>query len=73
MLGERSHHADGYAVVLTLHRDDLVTAGLSKKEAKNISDEKLIEISEKLGEALLECGYWDCLGGVLEYFKMRGK
>lgn len=67
MLGERSKHADDHALVLTVSREDLVAAGLQQEDAEHITDETLIDIAEKLGEALLECGYWECLKGVLEY------
>ena len=73
MLGEHSRHADGYALVSTLHRDDLVTAGLTVDKANSISDEKLIVIADKLGDALLDCGYWDCLSGVLDHFGIKRK
>lgn len=73
MLGQLSEHTNGYALVLTLHREDLVTAGLTVDKANSISDEKLIVIADKLGSALLDCGYWDCLSGVLDYFGMKRK
>lgn len=54
-----------YALVLTLHRDDLVAAGLSEKLRDTIDWNTLEEIANKLSDALLDNGYWDCLSTII--------
>ena len=55
-----------YALVLMLHRDDLVMAGLPEKLKDKIDDGTLEEIAEKLGGAILDTAYWDCLRAIIE-------
>lgn len=54
-----------YALVLTLHRDDLVAAGLPEKLKDTIDRDTLEEIANKLSNALLNNGYWDCLSTII--------
>ena len=50
-----------FACVLTLHRDDLVSVGVSEECAALVKDDILEEIASKLGKAILDTSYWDCL------------
>lgn len=54
-----------YALVLTLHRDDLVAAGLPEELRDTVTWDTLEEIANKLSDALLVNGYWDCLSTII--------
>ena len=55
-------------IVNTVCKEDLKKY-LSDKQIEKLSDEDMSRIAEKLGNALMDCGYWDCLNGVIDYFK----
>ena len=57
---------DEYALVLTLHRNDLVQAGLPESLKSQISDSDLEAIADELGDALLSTAYDDCLRAIIE-------
>lgn len=66
LLGLGPHHNKEFALVLTIHRDDLVRAGLPRGLAEKVEDDALIEIGEQLGSSLTELGgYWDRLESIL--------
>lgn len=73
MLGTRESLNDEFALVLTVHRDDLVSAGLPEKLKNKVNDSTLVEIAGKLGEALLDCGYWTCLTTIIQDMKLEKK
>lgn len=50
-----------YAMVLSLHRDDIINCGISAEVAAKIDDDLLSEIAERLGDVLLKIGYWEVL------------
>lgn len=54
-----------FACVLTLHRDDLVQAGLPERLIDRIDNDKLEEIADKLGDALLDDVYWISLSTII--------
>lgn len=54
-----------FACVLTLHRDDLISAGVPEKDAAGITDDTLEDIASRLGEAILDTSYWDCLNTII--------
>ena len=60
-----------YALVLKLHRDDLVHAGLPERLKDKIDDSTLEEIADKLSDALLDCGYWECLGTIISDMELE--
>lgn len=65
LLGLEPYHTKEFALVLTVHRDDLAEAGLPKGLAEKVSDDTLMKIGEELGEALVESGFWDCLRSLI--------
>lgn len=65
LLGLEPYHTKEFALVLTVHRDDLVEAGLPKGLAEKVDDNTLMKIGEELGEALVETAYWDCLRSLI--------
>lgn len=54
-----------FACVLTLHRDDLVEAGLPEEMKDKIDDSTLEEIADKLSDALLDSVYWISLSTII--------
>lgn len=71
MLGMRDSLNDEFALVLAVHRDDLVRAGLPQKFKDKIDDSTLWEIADKLSDALLDCAYWDCLTTIIQDMKLE--
>ena len=60
-----------YALVLKLHRDDLVQAGLPERLKAKVDDSTLEEIADKLSDAILDICYGDCLGTIISDMKME--
>lgn len=55
-----------FAVVLKLHRDDIERCGIPKEVCDKIDDSLLREIAEKVGDALLDLGFWESLETVVK-------
>ena len=73
MIGQGAHLDDEFAFVTSLHREDLVAAGLPEKLQYKVSDDLLLEIADKLQDALMDCGYWDCLTAVIDCMNLKNK
>ena len=71
MIGMGGRLNDEYAFVTSVCRDDLVSAGLPKELKDKISDDLLIEIADRLEDALLNCEYWDCLSTIMECMNLK--
>lgn len=59
-----------FACVLTLHRDDLVQAGLPEELKDKIDNGTLEEIADKLSDALLDSAYWISLSTIISDMKL---
>lgn len=55
--------------VLTICRADL-TPYIGEQTAGNIDDADMERIADKVGDTVLDCGYWDALRGALEYMEL---
>lgn len=57
-----------YFPVTSVSRDDLIQEGW---RASTLDDDKMRSIADKMGNALMDCGYWDVLNGVAQYFDLE--
>lgn len=73
MLGIKSFHNDNFALVMSLHRNDLVLAGLPGELRDKIDDSTLEEIANKLSCALLNSEYWKCLSEIIDEMGLKKK
>ena len=49
-----------FFVVSRLHRDDLLN-WYSQKQIDSIPNDEMQDLAERLGSALLDSGWWECL------------
>lgn len=73
MLGIKSFHNDKFALVISLHRSDLVEAGLPEQLKNMINDNTLLEIADRLRNALLNSGYRECLSTIIDEMGLKNK
>jgi len=57
-----------FFVVSVVSREDLINQGW---EAKDLDDATMQNIADKMGNAFCDCGYWDILDGVADYYKLK--
>lgn len=55
-------------IVSTIAKEDLMDY-FTEKEIKELTDEEMNRIADKMGNAITETSYWDCLSGVADYMK----
>lgn len=73
MLGMRPFHDDSFALVMSLHRNDLVQAGLPEQLKNTIDNNTLVEIAAKLRNALINDGYRNCLSKIIGEMGLENK
>lgn len=57
-----------FFVVSEVGREDLINEGW---DAEKLDDSTMQNIADKMGEAFCDCGYWDILNSVAEYYKLK--
>lgn len=57
-----------FFVVSEVGREDLINEGW---DAEKLDDSTMQNIANKMGEAFCDCGYWDILNSVAEYYKLK--
>lgn len=57
-----------FFVVSEVSREDLINEGW---DAEKLDDSTMQNIADKMGEAFCDCGYWDILNSVAEYYKLK--
>jgi len=57
-----------FFVVSEVSREDLINEGW---DAEKLDDGTMQNIADKMGEAFCDCGYWDILNSVADYYKLK--
>jgi hypothetical protein len=55
-------------IVVTVCKEDLANY-FTPKELKCLTDGDMGKIASKIGDAVLDCGYWDIVSGVTDWWK----